>query len=191
MNPAMCPGCGSRAVAERELTEYRYAECGLPGVKLHGGVLETRCRACGERFVSIQSEGQLLQAIALMLLTGPNRLTGPELRFIRRTCELSQDALARSLRCRRATVAEREAMGQPRISEAEQIWIRLVLLDEFRKHLEGPDRNFLSSSHMDRLQTFGKEFSLKALAIAGHALKRHTKELWMRPDHTWETSEAA
>lgn len=192
MGTAMCAGCGRPAATEREPAEYHYVECGLPGVTLLSGVVESDCSECGESCVRIQRVGELNQVIAVMLLTSPNHLLGPELSYLRKSCELRQQQLAKILKCRRATVADREAAGQSRSSEAEQVWIRLVLLREFRKYLEQwPDRNFLSRSHLDRLDAFEREFSRRALEMARRAIRHHTQELRLRADGTWEAAEAA
>jgi DNA-binding transcriptional regulator YiaG len=192
MERVICPACGRRSATERELPEYRYGGCGLPGIVLRGGAFETSCSECDEKHFHVVKLGQLLQVIAVSLLTSPNHLLGPELKYLRGACELSQQQLARVLRCRRATVAEREAAGQSRTSEAEQVWIRLVLLREFRRYLERwPDRNFLSRPHLDRLDAFDREFSHRALELARRGIRLHKQELRMHADGTWGAAEAA
>ena len=192
MEKRICHGCGKRTATDRELSEYRFQECGLQSVTLHGGAFEITCSECEERGYYVVNVGQLLQVIAVTLLTSPNHLLGPELSYLRKSCELRQQQLAKILNCRRATVAEREAAGQSRSSEAEQVWIRLVLLREFRKYLEQwPDRNFLSPSHLDRLDAFEREFSRRALELARRAIRLHTQELRLQADGTWEAAEAA
>src|SRR5712691_33342 len=192
MEKRICPGCGKRTATDRELSEYRYIECGLPNVFLRSGAYETTCSECDEKFYHVEKEGQVLQVIAVTLLTSPNHLLGPELKYLRHSCEVRQQQLAKILKCRRATVADREAVGQSRSSEAEQMWVRLVLLREFRKYLEKwPDRNFLSPSHLDRLDAFEREFSRRALGMARQAIRHHTQELRLRADGTWEAAEAA
>ena len=192
MEKVICPGCGKRTATERELSEYRYIECGLPNVTLRSGAFETACSECDEKYYHVAKEGQVLQVIAVTLLTSPNHLLGPELRYLRHSCEMPQQQLAKILKCRRATVADRESEAQSKSSEAEQIRIRLVLLREFRKYLEQwPDRNFLSRSHLDRLDTFEREFSRRALELARRAIRLHRQELRLRADGTWEAAQAA
>ena len=192
MGTAMCAACGRRSATESEPAGYHFKECGLTGMTLRSGVVESSCSRCGESCVRIEKVGQLLQVIAVTLLTSPSQLLGPELRYLRHSCELSQQQLAKILHCRRATVAEREAEGQSRSSEAEQVWIRLVLQREFRKYLERwPDRNFLSRSHLDRLDAFEREFSRRALELARRAIRLHAHELRLTADGTWEAAAAA
>ncbi len=192
MGKVICPDCGQRTATERELSEYRYDGCELTNIILHGGAFETACSECGANYYHVVKLGQLLQVLALTLLTSPHQLLGPELRFLRRSCELRQGQLAGILRCRRATVAEREAAGQSRSSDAEQMWVRLVLLREFRNYLEKwPERNFLSPTHMEQLDVFEREFARRALEVSRRAFRLHKQELTLRPDGSWEAARAA
>lgn len=154
MNPMVCPGCGKRTASAREPAEYLYRECGLPGVRLYGGVTETTCPSCGERHVRIRKEGQLLQVIALNLLLRRAYLAGPEMRFLRRACGLTQAQLAQRLGKRRATIAEREARQDPNISLVEQLGLRLMFLTAFHEYLKQDGRNLLAESHREQLRDF-------------------------------------
>ena len=100
-----CPGCGKLAARERDLAEYDFFECGLPGVTLRWGAVETACSDCGEKYFHVRKEGQVLQLLALSLLTSPHHLLGSELRYLRGACELMQEQLAKILKCRRAGTA--------------------------------------------------------------------------------------
>ena len=154
MKSTTCPLCGRSGAHEKSPAEYAYKECGLLGVRLSGGVVETSCTKCGEKSVRILKEGQLLQLIALALLTTSRKLSGPELRFLRRSCQLSQASLAGHLKKRRETVAEREAKSDPKLSEAEETWFRLIVLREFNEVLGRPGVNLLSAVHRKRLELF-------------------------------------
>ena len=79
MENISCPGCGRQTATERVLDDYRYVECGLPNVTLHGGARQSSCSRCHEKFYTVTREGQVMQLIAVTLLTSPNRLHGPEL----------------------------------------------------------------------------------------------------------------
>ena len=190
MNRVICPNCGQRGATEKRVLEYAYKECGLPGVRLFGGVTETSCPQCGESSVRIPKEGQLLQVIALMLLTTPRTLSGPEMKFLRKSCQLSQAALAGQLRKRRETVAEREAKKDPRLSEAEEAWFRLIILHDFNELLERRDWNHLSPTHMELLSTFTREFSQKAVELGERELQRTTLRLQQSGDD-WQAMDNA
>ena len=156
MSVVTCPGCGCPGANSEPLDRHRYRESGLD-VWLHGGVTRTACPKCGETFVRIEREGQLLQVIAVGLLTKPAALTGPEMRFLRRACELTQRELARRQRIRRETVAERENRKTPTMRLPDRVFFRLIMLHAFQEYLaEGAD--LLADSHKAALTSFANSF---------------------------------
>jgi putative zinc finger/helix-turn-helix YgiT family protein len=68
----------------------------LPGVKLQG-VPVYRCEQCGAEEVEIPKLGDLLRLLANMVAKKPGRLTGDELRFLRKHLGWSQHDAARQL----------------------------------------------------------------------------------------------
>ena len=182
---AICPGCGRPAATTRELTSYHYRESGLENLWIHGGVTETRCGNCGVTHVRVTKEWQLLQVIAMGLLMHRGFLTGPEMKFVRRACQLSQAELAAAIKHRRATIAEREARRDPRLSLAEEILLRLVLVRSFREHLSAPNQNFLPSGHRAELDRYAQSMADSALELARQMLGRMTAEMNERNEQ-WE-----
>lgn len=184
MSQVICPNCGKTTASARKLPRYHYKESGLDNVWLHGGVTETTCAACGKKFVRIWKESQLLQVIALELLMGARHLTGPEFRFLRRACGMSQEQFASALKCRRrATVAEREAKQEPGLSFPEEVGIRLVLLKSFNEHLSIPGNSALEASHLEKLWIFStvlREFATSLESVHGNS--RITLEVH---EHLW------
>ncbi len=168
----ICPGCGKRSATDRVLERYRFIESGLPNIWLKGGVTETSCSRCGESFIEIEKLWQLLQVIAVALFMKPGFLTGDEMRFLRGACEMSQAALASALRHRRATVSERETRRNPGLSVAEEVWLRLVLLDSFRKHVRSDGNGFLIAADLRALDAFGASFCREALRVTGQMSRR-------------------
>ncbi len=186
MSKAICPKCGKNTATVRRLPTYHYLESGLDNVWLHGGVTETRCRACGEKFVRIWKEPQLLQVIASGILMEPKPLTGPELRFIRRSCALSQGELASLLQCpRRATIADREARKNPGLSFPEEIGVRVILLKSFQKYLAKPGNSFLEPTQFEEIWHFAGTFDHFAKKVAAqHRIQAAVQqELWtLKPE---------
>ncbi len=72
---------------------HHYRERGLPNIRIVNGYSTTRT-PCGDGLSIIDIDG-LHRAIARYLVREPGRLTGPEVRFLRRELDLSQEALAR------------------------------------------------------------------------------------------------
>jgi DNA-binding transcriptional regulator YiaG len=158
MSRVTCPGCGSGNASARELPRYHYTESGLDNIWLAGGATETRCPTCGEAFVRIWKESQLLQLVARDLLMEARHHTGAELRFVRKACGMSQEQLAALLKCRRATVADREARVNPGLSLPEEVGLRLLLLNAFQQHLAAPGNNALETAQLRELWNFATLF---------------------------------
>ena len=76
-----CDACGDPMISARE--NYSYTASGLPYVTLIG-VEVRRCKACGEHEVVLPKIEQLHRAIALAVVGKRPRLTGAEIRFLRK-----------------------------------------------------------------------------------------------------------
>ncbi len=157
----ICPRCGSKNAQAEAVREYRYAESGLPNVLLNGGVTRVSCPNCKKKYVSIQSETQLLQVLALALITSrPGCLTGPEVRYLRQTCELTQADLAKLLGSDRyQTILKWEADSDPRRDPGTEILLRLVLLQAFQEMLAKEGNNHLNPMHLKLLHQFEEAFT--------------------------------
>ena len=165
MSQVICPNCGRPTASAREVSGYHYKESGLNNVWLFGGVTKTQCTNCGKTAIRITKEPQLLQVIALDLLMRPSPRSGPELRFLRRACGLSQSELARLLKSpRRETIADREAKDSTGLNLAEEVGLRWVLLQAFHDYVTAPGNSALEGSHLEKLWGFAvffREFAAK------------------------------
>ena len=179
-----CPNCGSSEIDSRRPSRYRYRESGLDNVWLEGGgVLETRCRNCGRRFVAILKEQQLLQVIALGLLMRPGFLRGSEIRYLRKMCRLTQAELAdRLLIDRRQTITEWEDQEEPTRSEQTEYSLRAVLLDAFSGALSDEGNNHLARFHRKTLAAFQAAFPA---AYRRYFTTRARKVLRLRKRRDW------
>jgi DNA-binding transcriptional regulator YiaG len=153
-----CPNCGATA-RQRKVRRYAYRESGLDSVVLHGGVTGSICPK-GHSLFAIQGEQQLLQVIALFLIEKRHFLSGQEVRFIRKVCEITQTELARAMHLnRRETIAEWESDAVPRRSLASEFLLRAVLLETFKEVLKNREGNHLALTHMRVLHAFEKQFA--------------------------------
>jgi len=159
MSRTVCPNCGRSTASAREVSAYQYKGSGLDNVWLSGGVTKTKCTNCGKASIRITKEPQLLQVIALDLLMRPGARTGPELRFLRRACGLSQAELAHLLKSpRRETIADREAKVVTGLSFPEEIGVRWVLLQAFHDYVTKPGNSALEGGHLEKLWGFAALF---------------------------------
>ena len=85
---------------------YEYKECGLEGVVLHNGydIIEHE----GERFVSVVDTEGLHRSIGEMLVINSKELAPSEIRFLRKTMDLTQSELGRWMGKDSQTVARWE-----------------------------------------------------------------------------------
>ena len=84
--PEMCGNCG--AAVKFVNSDYPFAESGLKNVVL-AGIPVAVCRACGNQDVEIAALEEVLRRIALEVIAQPHRLSGDEIRFLRKHCSLT------------------------------------------------------------------------------------------------------
>jgi putative zinc finger/helix-turn-helix YgiT family protein len=118
-----CSNCGARVVPE--LSNYRYSESGVSNVILQG-IQTAECAKCGNSDVMIPRVAAIHRAIAQALVTSPVRLTGEQLRFLRRHLGLSGDQLGRYLHTDKTKISKWES-GEDRIGPVTDRLVRLLV----------------------------------------------------------------
>lgn len=106
-----CPLC-SHEMAKTVLADYRYGECGLPNVSLHD-VPARECSSCGHRLISLPRMTELHQQLAGLIAKQRARLTGPEIRFLRKHLGWSAKDFAARIGVDPATVSRWENGHDP------------------------------------------------------------------------------
>ncbi len=119
----ICADCGSRMRTQKE--NYRYDECGLRYVTLLG-VEISRCPACGNYEISIPHIEELHRLIARVLIEKMTRLTGAEVRFLRKSLGWSGSAFAKRMGVTEETVSRWENDAAPIGSQADRL-LRLMV----------------------------------------------------------------
>lgn len=119
-----CTSCGTPMETRREEVEYDAA--GLPGVTLRG-VDVSRCPACGDKQVAVPRLPALHQALARTVVTKPGRLTGPEIRFLRKHLGLSGQDFADVMGSDPSTISRWENGKEPMNKHADRL-LRLMVL---------------------------------------------------------------
>src|SRR5438132_6388905 len=117
-----CTNCGERVNPERR--NYRYVESGLSTLILQD-IQVADCPHCGNSDVTIPRMAKIHRAIAQALAKSPARLTGEQLRFLRKHLGLSGDQLGRYLHTDRTKISKWER-GQDRIGPATDRLVRLL-----------------------------------------------------------------
>ena len=181
-----CPECGGGGVKVRKVPRYHYRESGLDGIYLEGNlVIEATCSDCGEKFVTVLMEQQLLQVIALDLLIKHEFLAGKEIRFLRETCGLTQDQLAKDLGIsRRQTVLQWERGATTTRDWGSELLLRAVLLRRFKEAIN--QNNHLAPSHIETLLEFERVFAKYFQNFFSH--KRPQRKLVQSTDDIWQSA---
>lgn len=117
-----CTNCGHLLVPE--LRRLHYTESGLSNVFLQG-VRIADCPVCGNSDVIVPRIAKIQRAIAQGLTQSPTRLTGEQLRFLRRHLGRSGEELARYLHTDKTKISKWER-GEDRIGPATDRLIRLL-----------------------------------------------------------------
>jgi putative zinc finger/helix-turn-helix YgiT family protein len=121
MKEIECPNC--RRKHKTQTGEYHYTESGLPNVWLVG-VEVFECE-CGESFAFIPCIQELHKLIARELITQENSLSGPEIRFLRKTMGLKSKNFAELLGVKNVSISRWEH-GEFSPPEPTDRLIRLV-----------------------------------------------------------------
>ena len=122
MSTVKCTECGAGATIAR--SDYHYVESGLDNVILHN-VQVVKCPNCKETGVIFHRIDDIHRDIARAIIDQPYRMTGKELRFLRRYLEMTGDQLSSMLKVDRTTLSKWETGGDPIGHQSDRL-IRLI-----------------------------------------------------------------
>ena len=105
---------------------HNFAESGLPNVTLDG-VEFVQCVACGASSPVIPRPLLVHRLLALAIARKPHRMTGAELRYLRKYADLTADALGRLIHVHKSTVSKWEN-GEDQISHQSDRLIRVTIM---------------------------------------------------------------
>jgi putative zinc finger/helix-turn-helix YgiT family protein len=110
----MSKKCRACHEAEVRVTRenYSYKECGLPNVVLVG-VEVRRCPSCGEVVVPLPRVTELHRVIAMAVIHKPERLSGAEVRYLRKYLGWSGEDFGQHMGVDRSTVSNWETDKAP------------------------------------------------------------------------------
>jgi putative transcriptional regulator len=119
-----CRSCGQPEILSAVET-YLYTESGLPNVVL-AGVQVRRCPACGYHEISLPRIAELHRTIAQAIIHKPTRLSGSEVRFLRKVLGWSGVDFARHIGVDPSTVSNWENDKDPIGSTSDRL-LRLMV----------------------------------------------------------------
>lgn len=120
-----CAQCGASDLEDVKV-DHPYEECGLPNVTLIG-VPARKCQKCGALRMRIPAIEGLHRALALAVLRKRSRLTGAEVRFLRKYIGLSGVDFARRIGTEAETVSRWENDKQAMGAQTERL-LRLLVV---------------------------------------------------------------
>lgn len=118
-----CTACGTAMKTRKE--SYRYDECGLKYVTLVG-VQVSRCPKCDNYEISIPQVEGLHRLIARVLIEKVTRITGDEIRFLRKSLGWSGANFAKHMGVTDETVSRWENDAAPIGPQADRL-LRLMV----------------------------------------------------------------
>lgn len=121
-----CPECGENATVTRGSWPFR--DIGLKGVVL-AGVEIIRCESCGGEMPIIPRVNDMMMALAQAVIRKPSRLTGEEVRFLRKHISATQQEFARRLQVDKTTVSKWENGDDP-VGKRSDMLIRFWVLTQ-------------------------------------------------------------
>lgn len=134
----LCDNC-KKANLKTKRTLYHYIESGLPSVFLKN-VKWSECPACHAREVTLPRVGQLHRCIAWHIATKPSRLTGEEIRFLRKMLRKNQKQMAELLGLSPVVLNRWETGTRRGHAAANDSKIRLIYLtmqqDEYTQRIK-------------------------------------------------------
>lgn len=104
---------------------YHFVNSGLPNVYL-AGVRYRRCKSCGTQEADIPAPRQLMEAIARAVIQKDSRLTGHEVRFLRKRLQKKQTEFAALIRLTPERLSTIENSTIPAMEEVREKLLRLI-----------------------------------------------------------------
>ena len=119
----VCPGCGNNRRAARK--QYRFDESGVPNVSLCGiDVIE--CPNCGDSPIIPNLNG-LMRTLTLAIVQKPARLSGQEIRYLRKRVNKTGLEFSKLLHVDNSTLSKWENNDDPVGDQSDRL-IRLLTM---------------------------------------------------------------
>ncbi|HET9950184.1 MAG TPA: type II TA system antitoxin MqsA family protein [Candidatus Eisenbacteria bacterium] len=142
----MCLDCGAPLTTRHEI--HRFSECGLPRVTLMG-IEVSRCPACGYYEVAIPHVEQLHDFMASRVIDKSTRLTGREVRFLRKSLGLSGSDFARRMGVTVETVSRWENDAASIGAQADRLLRLLVAQGRLKSRYPLERMDAIDADHAD------------------------------------------
>jgi putative zinc finger/helix-turn-helix YgiT family protein len=186
-----CIECGG-AVSTRILPHYRDLNIGV-AVDLVNIVEETTCKKCGEQEISFPDFNGLLAAVAVARVKTPVRLSGEEIRFLRKALEMTAKELAVYLGMREETISRWEN-NKENISPPAEKLLRVFVAETLGPLAPGISVSEMEILHMPILSIRGHQKQMRIVLgyeKVSHAGNNHSTQDSSKEEHWRELPKAA
>ncbi len=119
-----CFECESKDIKKESIT-HKYTESGLDNITLYG-VIRTKCNSCGEEYYNFGDIGQLHDIISESIIKKKGRITGKEIRFLRKYLGYTNSIFAKIVG-KNSSVLSRIENGQQAVAEPFDKLVRLLV----------------------------------------------------------------
>jgi putative zinc finger/helix-turn-helix YgiT family protein len=136
-----CSNCGADAKVVRG--SYEFPESGLTGIVIQG-IEVLRCKKCKNQEPIIPQMNGLMTGLALAVILKPYRLTGEDVRFLRKHLHMTGEEFSQLLHVDKTTLSKWENDDDPVGQHSDRL-IRVVALglgEGLKEHLEELIRYF-------------------------------------------------
>ena len=134
MKVRRCYNCGGPV--RFSVGKHRYRGAGLRNV-LVVGVAVGKCRRCGEEYVDIPAMADLHQKLGMAVIQKPSRLTGEELKFLRKLFGLTARQVAEETAYHPVTISDWET-GEEKLTPQVDWYFRFFFARKGREKFGWP-----------------------------------------------------
>lgn len=173
------------AYKERTIAEYKDELMGIP-VIIKNAVVEYT-DADGEKSYAIPDEPQLVAAVAVARSLMPKKLTGKEIRFMRKALGLTQKEFAEKMEIDPATASRWESNGQALGGFAEKV-LRYLVCSTLSERAPGVD---FDPKKLADLKIMIARDATKAEQEEPLVFERVVQKIGTKREEVWDMREAA
>lgn len=179
-----CNKCNSTQV---KIYTLPYHVENLFGVRIgvNGCAIRTACYLCKEEAITIPDVQGLIAAVAVARIMLPTKLNGPEIKFLRKTINLSSKDFAKIMGVRPETVSRWENDGEQQIGYAEEKVFRILVGNMLKKESHEDKAPTVDYDHMaivemaiNPIRPSGNAPLLKFARIRMKFNNRKAQDLW-------------
>lgn len=132
-----CANCGAKNVERVILEAYNYNGLGLP-IVVSRSVIRTSCATCEQQSHTIPDLGGLKAAVAVSIVADPSKLSGQQIKFLRKAMGLKAIEFAKRIDLAAETISRLEN-DKIDLSGPLELKLRMIVIDALHAKAPGID----------------------------------------------------